>query len=204
MFLFSIPLTFPVIALALLYVVGCVLTEVEWFGWTTVALIASVACVQFFDVFNIFAYVRDHAAHSALLALGYIVIGVIWSFVKWLSYLFNYRNKFRELKRKFLESRKLPYSVNEPVPDNLTEEFSNYLKAQYYYGSYSGLRFGTKPKAVDNKKKLVGWASFWFCSMLSTFLNDPVRKLYNFLFNAFKDLYQKMSDWVFSKDQELK
>lgn len=188
-----IPLTIALIALAVIYVVGCFLVELEWFGWATVILIATVVGVQTLQVFDILHYVADNILTSTLYAAGYIVVGVVWSFVKWFSYLMRYRDKFRELKQSFL----VKHNVNDNVmPAEHKEAFENYMRNQWQKPEYSGLKHGLKPVAAENKAKITAWMAFWPCSLISTLLNDPVRRLFRFLFNTFKVLYQKMADAV--------
>lgn len=271
-----IPWTIVLIALAVIYVAGCFLVELECFGWATIVLIASVVGVQCLHVFDIVSYVAAHVLTSALYTAGYVVIGVIWSFIKWFSFLMKYRDKFRGLKQKFLDINKFPlnstslvdrqvsYAIkcafekyllthspanikfksvayradgadadndqpynqpvnnlerdklwiafldesktpnNQTIPTTLTDAFEVFLREQHSYGDYADLRDGKKPVATANKAKITAWMAFWPCSMLSTLLNDPIRRLFKYLFKLFQGLYQKMSDWVFSNDPELK
>jgi hypothetical protein len=253
-----IPLTIVLIALAVIYVGACFLVELEFFGWATVVLIATVVGVQSLHVFDILAYVAANALTSALYAVGYVAIGVVWSFVKWFSFLMKYRDKFRELKQKFLnlnkfplnstspDDRDVPYAIrgafekylnihltadrnisandlniakgklwieflddsktpnNQTIPTTLKDAFEVYLREQHSYGDYAALRDGKKPVATDNKAKITAWMAFWPCSVISTLLNDPIRRLFRYLFNLLKSLYQKMADAVFSDDPELK
>jgi len=260
-----IPLTIVLAALAVIYVVGCFLVELEFFGWATLVLIATVIGVQSLHVFDILSYVAANALTSALYAVGYVAVGVVWSFVKWFSFLMKYRDKFRELKQKFLnlnkfplnstspDDRDIPYAIraafekylnihlpanvnvgqsnqqneqyvtavekgklwiafldecktpnNQTIPATLTDAFEVFLREQHSYGEYAALRYGKKPVATENKAKITAWMAFWPCSALSTLLNDPIRRLFKFLFKLFQNLFQRMSDWVFSEDPELK
>jgi hypothetical protein len=253
-----IPLTIVLIALAVIYVGACFLVELEFFGWATLVLLATVVGVQSLHVFDILQYIANNALTSVLYAVGYIAIGVAWSFIKWFSFLMKYRDKFRELKQKFLDLNKLPLNTTSPddkgipyairnafdkyvnlqptvdvnasandlniargkmwvafldenktknnqnVPAFLTDSFEVYLREQYSYGDYGALRNGKKPVATENKAKITAWMAFWPCSVISTLLNDPIRRLFRYLFNLLKSLYQKMADAVFADDPELK
>jgi hypothetical protein len=199
-----IPWTIVLIALAIIYVVGCFLVELEYFGWATVVLIASVISVQSLHVFDFLSYVAANALTSAIYATGYVAVGVVWSFIKWFSFLMKYRDKFRELKLKFLTQKQIPHSDKVPVPAELEADFSRFLGSQYSTGDYASLRDGKKPIATESKARITAWMAFWPCSVLSTLLNDPIRRLFKFLFNIFKGLFQKLSDFVFKNDPELK
>lgn len=196
-----IPLTIVLMALAIIYVAGCFLVELEFFGWATILLIATVIGVQSLHVFDIIAYVAANALLSMAYAAGYVVVGVVWSFVKWFSFLIKYRDKFRELKQSFLNKNNIVGSI---VPDGQKQAFDNYMQNMWQKPDYTGLKHGLKPVAAENKAKITAWMAFWPCSMISTLMNDPVRRLFKFLFNTFKVLYQKMADAVFANDPELK
>lgn len=192
------------IALVVLAIVATVLTEVEHFGVATLTLIGSLVGVQLFHNtlgFNLLSWVEGHAVESVVLTAGYVLVGVIWSFVKWFSYLMSYRDKFREQKEAFLKSRNL---VGQ-VPEDQMEDFRKYLRENFRWDSGHREILGLeRPRASKNKSRIVAWMSLWPFSLVGTVLNDPVRRLFNFLFNWFKALYQKMADSIFAKDVELK
>lgn len=193
-----IPLTIVLIALAVIYVGACFLVELEFFGWATLVLLATVVGVQSLHVFDILQYIANNALTSVLYAAGYIAIGVAWSFVKWFSYLRKFRDHFRELKQKFLERKGL---TGPDIEEPFLSEFKASLRHQY---EYRDVQSGQKPTATENKAKITAWMAFWPCSVISTLLNDPIRRLFRYLFNLLKSLYQKMADAVFADDPELK
>ena len=192
------PFTLILIALGVTYVIGCFLVELEFFGWATLVLIATVVGVQSLHVFDILSYVAANALTSALYAVGYVVVGVVWSFVKWFSYLRKFRDHFRELKQKFLERKSL---TGPDIDEPLLSEFKDSLRHQY---EYRDVQSGQKPTAAENKARITAWMAFWPCSMVSTLLNDPIRRLFKFLFSLLKGTFQKLSDYVFRNDPELK
>jgi hypothetical protein len=57
--------------------------------------------------------------------------------------------------------------------------------------------------AAKSKSKIVAWMAFWPCSVIGYVFNDPVRRLFNALFNALRESYQKMADKILN-DAELK
>jgi hypothetical protein len=196
------------IGLAVAAIVATFLTETENFGWATLLLIVSVVVAQLFHVINLLTFVSDHGLTTILYVLGYLGVGVIWSFIKWFSFLMAFRDKFRTLKEEYLTSLKL--NPKGQVPNEKLTAFEQFVSGQYtrYHGygdsPMSGLSSLKRPRAAQNKARIVSWMSLWPCSFLGTLLNDPVRRLFNFLFNNFKAVYQKMADAVFRHDIELK
>ena len=59
-----------------------------------------------------------------------------------------------------------------------------------------------RPRAVKTRHALYR-GDLWPCSFLGTLLNDPVRRLFNFIFINL-GCHQKMADAVFRHDIELK
>lgn len=193
--------------LFVLFVVECVFTEVEHFGWATVTLIAtavgSAVLGHWFPEYSIFTFVKAHGVFTLVYAAAYVGVGVGWSFVKWFSYLMSFRDAFREQKEAFCKKNGL--DVAAPIPEDKMPAFDQHLSHVSWKSNHrSQLLSRERPRASKNKARITAWAAFWPFSFLGTLLNDPVRRLFNLLFNWFKALYQQMSDWVFRKDVELK
>lgn len=208
-------LFYPLIALAVV-ILAIIFTETERWGWATITFIGSVTALHFVGGVNVLAFLQVHLVEVGLYSLLYLAAGVVWSFVKWFSFLHRSRDDLRERREKFKDSYEkhikssqyAPQSRKIAVPGRLDlpgeEEkepikiptFEDYLRD---YGSSSLKR----PTAADNKGRIIGWMAFWPFSFVGTFLNDPVRRLFNALFRHFKMLYQKMVDHVFRNDPDL-
>lgn len=195
--------------LFVLFVVETVLTETENFSWATVTLLMSFGFFavgghyHWFGLPSLFDFVKDHGIWTLAYVCAYLLVGVGWSFAKWFSYLMSFRDTFREQKDAFIKSRGLNPEIG--VPPNLQDEFRKFVSDNVGWTNphRSQLALLERPRATKNKARITAWASFWPFSFVGTLLNDPVRRLVNFLFNQFKALYQRMSDWIFRKDMEL-
>jgi hypothetical protein len=217
-----------------LFVLECIFTEVENFGLATVVLLVTLALTiaahhVWANVPSVVDVVKSNGAFSLVYIVIYVAVGIAWSFVKWFSYLLRFRDAFREQKEIFLKKenekraknlightggdapsslerfKRLsegPLDLNAPVPQDLMGAFEKHL-------SY-GVKFGDswlsmeRPRAAKNKYRITAWASFWPFSVVGTLLNDPVRRFFHFLFDQFKALYERVSNFVFRKDVELK
>lgn len=200
-----IPLIF-LFALIGVVIVAIVLTELERFGWATVLLLATVFGSQALHVAEPLTWVKAHAVDTLIYALIYVGVGIAWSFAKWFSFLIQFRDKFREERERFLVSKNL--DPKSQVPEELREKLSEFLSNNYGYKpaprQFRDNPLSEKPRASNNKSRIVSWMSLWPCSVVGTLLNDPIRRLFNFLFNNFKALYQRMADHIFRNDLELK
>lgn len=185
------------VGLVTLLGVVALLTEVENFGWATLTLIVSLVGVQFLHVADLFAFVKGHVLETLLGVGVYLVIGIVWSFIKWFSFLHKHLDKFTEAKEAFLKQYDLPSDTKLTVSTIESKDKST---------SWSGYHFDRsllkKPLANDNKSKIIAWMSLWPFSLVGTVINDPVRRFFTFCFNRLKSFYQAISNHVF-KDTEL-
>ncbi len=185
-------------ALFVIFVVECLLLEVEHWGWATVTLILTAVGVQLLHVVDIWGLLRHHTVESLLFVGGYLVVGVIWSFAKWFSFLIQFRDQFRETRNAWYEKNGLS------LDQELTEEQQRKYDEHFIFASFNGNSLNTKPKAIKNKRRITAWMAYWPFSLVGTVINDPIKRLFKFLFNTFKALYQKISDHVFRNEVGLK
>jgi hypothetical protein len=162
---------------------------------------------------------------SAFLAAGYLAVGVLWSFAKWYFKLSNVRDTFLELKAKFIKDHKLPDTFpTAAMPESavqskddkilreeqvsLLKEYVNAIERKMMtYESISSRDYvvdpsiigqSIKPSAVRHKSSITQWIAFWPISFVWTMINDPVRKVVNWIFSRIKGTFQRMSDAMFA------
>lgn len=222
--MFVIPTLIVFAVLLVLFCVEAILTEVEHWGWASVTLIATLVGLHFLHVFSVVGFVKDNTVEALIGTGGYVLVGVAWSFVKWFSFLMGFRDAYREQKENFFAFKKLP--ANSVLTPELEKEFlvglGGYQKPLYIksadgkevidivlkwdsnINTYKNNDLNAKPKAANNKARITSWGAFWPFSMVGTIINDPIRRLWNFLWGQLKALYQKMSDKLFASHPELK
>lgn len=115
------------------------------------------------EIVSMLVYIKDNPISTILLAVGYILIGVVWSVVKWYFHLQNVAEDMRYI-----------------APDLADDA---YVKSCY--------------DVSDNKERILNWMTYWPLSGAWTLVNDPVRKLFNLVFDRFVSIYQNMADKVF-------
>jgi len=54
------------------------------------------------------------------------------------------------------------------------------------------------PKAKDNKGRIISWMSYWPFSAFWTIINDPIKRMFRFIYARFENLYDKMEKKMFS------
>jgi len=222
----AIPALLVIVVLLVLFCVEAILTEVEHWGWASLTLVATLVGLHFLHIFSVWDFVKSHTVEALLGTGGYVVIGVVWSFIKWFSFLLGFRDAYREQKENFFAFKRLP--ANSNLDAALEEEFLKGLSGEDRYShryiedeggkkianisprwwskvnTYRGNSLHIKPKASNNKARITSWGTFWPFSMVGTIINDPLRRLWNFLWGQLKALYQRMADHLFANHPELK
>ena len=131
---------------------------------------------------------------------AYVLIGIIWSMVKWWFHVRKIAKNQREARTYWLQERAdsppgnvklyenaLATGVLDPV---LQKAWEDNIR-RHCYDSIK------KPYASENKKKIMGWLAYWPWSFLWTFINDPVRTFFNWLYESLSGLYQRIADSAF-------
>jgi len=62
----------------------------------------------------------------------------------------------------------------------------------------NGISLKTIPKGADNKNRIITWMSYWPFSMIWTMINEPVRKIFRYIYSKIEGIYDKMAKSVFS------
>lgn len=108
--------------------------------------------------------------HVLFGALIYLAIGVVWSILKWFIFLFE---KKREIEKKYN---------------------NDLIKIKNYFATTAN----SIPVASSNKSLFSFWTIYWPLSMIWTLINNPVRRIFNVIFNFMTNTFNRMSKAVFS------
>lgn len=138
----------------------------------TVVMIATALVAWWFYDFNIITYILNNAGLVSAVVATYFVMGVIWARGKWEFFIRGARRAYEEVRNMY--ANKMPSSFD-------------------YYGKQS-----VPPQIRDNKSRFMIWMAYWPASMLWTLINDPVRRLFEWVYTSTAASLQRSSDNVFS------
>lgn len=179
-------------AVAALVVGVCVARES--FGKATLSVVATFALLGFLGDFNVLHWLGTHAAEFAVYLAAYFAIGTAWSVGKWWFFVRRRRDEYNEQKSAFLRQNGVAGSA---IPDALKTRYREWMDASYDSGSGRRFRAGFPPRARDYKGKITAWMMYWPWSFVVTIIDDPIRKLFNAIFRAIQDVFQRISDSAF-------
>lgn len=167
----------------------CVATEHESYGSTFFA-------ATFGTALGILKFGSFTAAWAAILGnpllvvgalVGYFIIGTIWSRFKWGLYV---SDKAAE--------------INEHIRMHGTEitinNFKSRINGEWNDKEIRETSFAClAPQVGDFKGKIVSWIILWIPSFAWFLLNDPLRRIGNWIFENIKGNFQAVSDAAFKK-----
>lgn len=153
---------------------------------------------------DIWTFVSTNVATTVYFTIGYVILGITWSFLKWNEKVKKVFSKFKEIKIAFVKDK------GEITSENL-KDFAKNLYESYKFMDTSGYRIKfhetdsfeviTKkitPVGFEYKALIVSWISYWPLSLLGTLLNNPFRKFFSFIYTKVSGFY----DIIGKKHQE--
>lgn len=172
--------------------------------WATVTLVLTLVLLNFVSKIPIVHYVFANPVKTGLLVVGYFVAGTLWSIAKWWFFVRRRRENYDELKAEFLEEHKIQ---GDEVPPNLRQQWRHHIEYRYSTQPYNSKNCrdncdcGIKPLVRNHKGDVLRWMSYWPVSATCTLIDDPVRKLFNWIFCVIHTHLQKVSDSAFKSTE---
>lgn len=150
---------------------------------------AFLAVMFFFGDWNPFPAMMADPLWTIQLVLGYFVGGTIWSVIKWYFHGLNLRDEYRLVKERFFSREGI---TGDKIPQALISKWEGTI--------FSNFPKGVPPKAMDNKASIMMWMTHWPFSLVWTILNDPIRRIFMFVYSRLAGLMQKISDRIFANE----
>lgn len=185
-----------------LFILILALEETDHYFFAGLSVLAFVWIMEQSGVINIFTSPLTVLYWGAI----YMSIGAGWSFVKWFSFLYKRSDKLQKLKLDFIKKyntnpqRETPLTVDvgTKIPKEIMSEFRDHLSNKGYLDRSSSPLI---PQISDNKARITSWIVWWPWSAIWTVLNDPIRRLAEFIYNRLQTTYQAVANRVFAKFQ---
>ena len=181
---------------------GLVKYEKGWASGSSLLLTAALLCL--FGNFNVFSWITYHPWNSVFYAAGYLVLGVVWSLVKWRLLCGDVRDKYLEVRQEFFDEHHIGETV---IPKNLAERWLSCLRCVTWadYFEYHRHRISDIesikdiiPNPQSHKRTILFWMAYWPLSMFWFFLHDMLERLFQELYNFFAGLFRRIANSVFA------
>jgi len=158
--------------------------ESERYFWATFWLIAFTVFSQFVIKYDVFS--RLFQLESILWLVGYLVVGTVWSFIKWYLYVRSAVKAIKKERVTFLKNKSFEGVIDEKteVPDGLKKVWERDIE-------YSKLKI---QNIDENKERITGWIFYWPISMFWFFLRDFLKRIVERIYDIFKKGYQSITN----------
>lgn len=190
--------TFIWIASVVIIVAMALLLEFEKEGWATTLFSLGVALIMWNFRTDIWATVTHNVWTTIGFAVTYVVIGALWSFMKWNSYTKKIFTKFKEIKTEFEKENGVITNDNRRFFNDLIHNanFKDKDGSDIYTSSDDSLEkiaLKIAPVAAKKKSVITAWISYWPVSVGATLLNNPFRKFFEGVYAKISKVYDKIT-----------
>jgi hypothetical protein len=144
---------------------------------------------------NLAGVIVANAATIILCAIAYPLIGVAWSFPRWVLFLTDLKRRYSERLINFMKSKG---ELQKENWKRWAEEISGDPFCDAGMSFDSNLGKVNPPQFYDNKERIAGWIALWPWSMIDALLGDVLTRFFRWIGSLLKRFYQAISDRVFS------
>ena len=131
----------------------------------------------------------------------YLGVGAFWSLLKWFSFLNQEKDELRKIKQRFLdENPDVKPRENGTFTDSDFADFAKFINDKIYGHRSVQNRSDLIPSVGEHRTELVAWIVWWPFSAFWTILNDPLRRLANFVVERMRGVYESMASRVFKNE----
>lgn len=168
--------------------------EYEKPGICTGILIIALIVLELCSSLKPLSFVYEHPLHALIIVGAYFAAGSLWIVIKWVSHVYKVRDRFNAVKQDCIRE------IGHPSPDPLkffnTDDSLNEAGKQRVYW-IAAQKIGEKQlplQVAQHKAQIYTWWLCWPLSLFWTLLDDPITRLWNFVYNLFGRWMQRISD----------
>jgi hypothetical protein len=177
-------------------IVTMISLEMEKEGTATTAVSIALALLLWNYGPDLWSFVKNDVGTTLLFVLGYLVAGVVWSFLKWSEFVKRKIELFKKVRAQVIVTRPEFSDTKDKDRDYLCDR----LRANGFKNIWSSdiksmaeIILKITPIGSENKAAIVAWISYWPLSLLATLLNNPFRRLFEYVYSLVADSYDKIS-----------
>ncbi len=154
----------------------------------TISVVVFAALLQWCGDVDLIGYVRLHPLFILSCIAGYFALGAVWGVIKWWMFCRDRLEEYEEARDEFLRSMGQP-SGTRAVPPELRQQWKEHLRSPDHLGRNRTVDLSKTPQVHAHKAEILRWMTFWVVSMIWSFINDLVKRV-------FRMIYQKLANWL--------
>lgn len=164
---------------AIVFVAAVATVENEQFKVTTPVVIIGVAGLIWLSHSNVLSWVKLHYITLILALVAYLVIGVIYGFVRYVFYV----HKIADLLAKWVNDK--GYTI-AALTQTQASDFARMANVRHF-----------PLRVADSKGRIIFWSIYWPFSAPWTMINEPVKRFFSFAYGRMAGLMQGVANRAF-------
>lgn len=200
MFTFITSMVFILPFLIIAAIVMIIALECQREGLASTFFSLAIALVLYTHGSEIWGFITQNAATTVYFAIGYVILGLGWSFLRWNEKVKAIFKKFVRIRNEFAEKQGL---ITAEEKEESHKKFILKLEYQFKNGDNRFIDFYSHdtnetiinkitPKGVKHKALIVSWISYWPLSVIGTLLNNPFRRFFEFIYESVSGFYDEI------------
>jgi hypothetical protein len=150
-------------------------------GFALTSTVAFLVLLQLCSDFSLPDWISLNTASFIKYGLAYILIGVVYSIVKYIFYLTESRRNWDRSFNEFKEKRQIDPKVTiETIPENQKR------------ACFEHMRYENIPTVATSTKHIAFWMGYWPWSAFWTLLNNPLKWMYQYLKEMLGGLWRRL------------
>lgn len=190
-------------ALLLLVIIIAVLVETENATWASVLTTGAIVFIAWKYWEQTWNFLFSDPLNTLMYVGIYILCGVVWSLIKWKRYISPSAKKFKKLKEEFIDKHEEIGSNWKKWINHLNDNYKGIGSPSFYdHDTPENIMEKIVVNANDKKGVIVSWVMYWPMSLGATFLNDPFRRFFSWIFDLVSGIYGRMARYEVSGLEE--
>ena len=169
--------------------------ENEEEGWASGIISFVLALLLWNYGKDIWDFVSTNIATTVYFSVGYVILGMGWSMLKWNEFVKKKINLFKTKRAEYLNQNKKFDEKDEIHLRGLCDFLRNF--GFKVWGSdvktMKDIVVKIMPNGTDNKGSIIAWISYWPLSLTATLLNNPFRRLWLYVYSLCSGVYDGIS-----------
>jgi hypothetical protein len=191
--------TFIIGAWISIAVLVAILLEFEKEGWATTFVSLGIALLMWNYRADIWDVVSQNPWPTVGFVVSYIIIGIVWSFIRWTTYVKRTLGRIKKVKDEFIAEHKEINDANRAGFNQMIEKLRLKDSDGYTISVYDTTTLGdiikkVTPVASEKKTIITAWISYWPMSLVGTLLNNPFRNFFEWLYDKLSGYYDKITN----------
>ena len=169
--------------------------ENEEEGWASGIVSLVLALLLWNYGKDIWSFVSTNIATTIYFSLGYIILGMGWSMLKWNEFVKKKVNLFKTKRAEYLV-KNTNFDEKDKIHLNGLCDFLRLFGFKVWGHEVKNMKeviIKIMPSGTDNKASIISWISYWPLSLTATLLNNPFRRLWLYVYSMCSGVYDRIS-----------